>query len=134
MSAIYEFLKEKILWLYNHMHWFTDKEAWWIFRLGAFMEAIGWSLLIGAVIYRSFDLPLDDAFVSVAGRIHGIFFVAYFAGVLATFRSMGWGWWRLVFALGAGVPPFGSIVFEQAMAWDRKKRPVFVRPPVAVED
>lgn len=118
-----------VLWVYDQMHWFTDKEAWWIFRLGAFMEVTGWSLLIGAIIYRSFDLPFDDAFVSVAGRIHGIFFVAYFAAVLATFRSMGWGLWRLGLALAAGVPPFTSLLFEQIMAYHRKKYPVYIEPP-----
>ena len=118
-----------MLFMYDQMHWFTDKEAWWIYRLGCFLEAIGWSLLIGAIIYRRFDLPLDDAFISVAGRIHGMFFVAYFAAVLATFRSMGWGFWRLAGALAAGVPPFTSLLFEQIMAWHRKKYPVVIDPP-----
>lgn len=120
--------------LYNQTHWFTDKEAWWIFRLGAFMEATGWTLLISAIIYRSFDLPLDDTFITIAGRIHGIFFVCYFAGVLATARSMGWGFWRFMTALVVGVPPFTSLVFEQVMAWHRKKHPVVVAPPKALHE
>lgn len=129
MKEITQTTWQGILWVYNQMHWFTDKEAWWIYRLGCFLEAIGWSLLIGAIMYRRFDLPLDDAFISVAGRIHGMFFVAYFAAVLATFRSMGWGFWRLGLALAAGVPPFTSLLFEQIMAWHRKKYPVHVAPP-----
>ena len=58
MQVIIEIMKEflgklggYILWGYNHTHWFTDKEAWFIFRLGAFMEATGWTLLISAIIY-----------------------------------------------------------------------------------
>lgn len=120
---------KNIVWGYNQTHWFTDKEAWWIFRLGAFLEAVGWTLLISAIIYRKFDLPFDDAFISVAGRLHGMFFVAYFAAVVATARSMGWGFWRFVTAILAGIPPFTSLVFEQVMSWHRKKQPVFVSPP-----
>ncbi len=121
--------KQGALWVYNQMHWFTDKEAWWIFRLGAFLEAIGWTLLLSAIVYRSFDLPFADAFISVAGRLHGMFFVAYFAAVLATFRSMGWGLWRLGLALAAGVPPFTSLLFEQIMSYHRKKYPADIEPP-----
>lgn len=121
--------KHYVLWVYDRMHWFTDKEAWWIFRLGAFLEAIGWTLLLSAIIYRSFDLPYADSFISVAGRLHGMFFVAYFAAVLATFRSMGWGVWRFLMAIAAGVPPFTSLLFEQVMAWHRKKYPVPIAPP-----
>jgi integral membrane protein len=118
-----------ILWGYNQTHWFTDKEAWWIFRLGAFMEATGWTLLISAIIYRSLGLPEYESFISVAGRLHGIFFVAYFAGVIATARSMQWGLWRIGFALSLGIPPFTSLIFEQVMSWHRKKVPVYVEPP-----
>lgn len=118
-----------ILWGYNKTHWFTDKEAWWIYRLGAFLEAIGWALLFSAIIYRSQGLPHADSFISVAGRLHGMFFVAYFAAVVATARSMQWGIWRLLFAIAAGIPPFTSLIFEQVMSWHRKKQPVFVEPP-----
>lgn len=118
-----------IVWGYNQTHWFTDKEAWWIYRLGAFLEAVGWTLLISAIVYRRFDLPYDDAFVSIAGRLHGMFFVAYFGAVIATARSMGWGIYRLLLALAAGVPPFTSLLFEQIMSYHRKKYPVSIAPP-----
>lgn len=121
-----------IVWTYNQTHWFTDKEAWWIYRLGAILETIGWTLLISAIIYRKFDLPYDDSFITVAGRIHGIFFIAYFGAVIATARSMGWGIWRLGAALVAGMPPFTSIIFEQVMSIHRKKQPVYVEPPANV--
>jgi len=122
-----------IVWGYNQTHWFTDKEAWFIYRLGAFMEATGWTLLISAIIYRSFGLPEYESFISVAGRLHGIFFVAYFASVIATARSMQWGIWRVGAALALGVPPYTSLVFEQVMSWHRKHRPVYVTPPKDLE-
>lgn len=127
-------IRDYIIWGYNKTHWFTDKEAWWIFRLGAILEAIGWTLLIGAIIYRRFDLPYDDSFVSVAGRIHGMFFVCYFAAVLVTVRSMGWGLWRLGGALVMGIAPYTSLVFEQGMAWHRKKQPAYIEPPKNLND
>jgi len=122
-----------IVWGYNQTHWFTDKEAWFIYRLGAFMEATGWTLLISAIIYRSLGLPEYESFISVAGRLHGIFFVAYFASVIATARSMQWGIWRVGAALALGVPPYTSLVFEQVMSWHRKHRPVYVTPPKDLE-
>jgi integral membrane protein len=129
MKDLFTTIGKYIVWGYNKTHWFTNKEAWWIYRLGAFLEAIGWTLLISAIIYRRFDLPEYESFISVAGRLHGIFFVAYFAAVIATARSMGWGLWRIGLALAAGVPPFTSLVFEQIMSWHRKKHPVHIAPP-----
>jgi len=123
-----------ILWAYNKTHWFTDKEAWWIYRLGAILEATGWTLLISAIIYRSFDLPQYESVISVAGRLHGMFFVAYFFAVVATARSMQWGIWRFSIAILAGIPPFTSLIFEQVMSWHRKKQPVYVAPPNNVND
>lgn len=125
---------EGIRWGYDQTHWFTDKEAWWIYRLGAILETVGWSLLIGAIMYRSFGLPQYETVVTIAGRIHGIFFVCYFAAVVATARSMKWGLGRIIFGLAAGVPPFTALIFEQAMAYDRKKRPVYVAPPANLSE
>lgn len=126
-------LSHPFVWLYNKTHWFTDKEAWGIYRLFAFGEAVGWTLLIGAIVYRGFELPYASSVVTVAGRIHGMIFVSYFVIVLLTARSMGWGIWRITGALLAGMPPYTSIVFEQLMAFQRKKKPVYVAPPVEVD-
>lgn len=123
-----------ILWGYNQMHWFTDKEAWWIYRLGAVLETIGWTLLIAAIVYRRLEFPYADSVVTVAGRLHGVFFVCYFGALLATARSMQWGFWRILFGLGAGVPPYTAIIFEQIMAYNRRKRPVYVAPPTNLKE
>lgn len=123
-----------VTYIYRNTHWFKDKDAWVLFRLFAFMETIGWTLLISAIIYRKFDLPLDDVFVSMAGRIHGILFALYFLFVLITARSMMWGFWRVSVALAAGMPPYTSLLFEKIMAYHRKKYPVYVEPPKEPED
>ncbi len=119
--------------VYNKTHWFTDKEAWALFRFFAILEAVGWTLLIGAITYRSFGLPEYESVISVAGRMHGLFFSLYFLFVLLTARSMKWGFWRVAVALVAGMPPYTALVFEQLMAYDRKKRPVYIRPPVGID-
>ena len=118
-----------VKFVYDKMHWFTDKDAWALYRLFAILEAVGWTLLILSIIYRKFDLPHDDLFVSIAGRIHGVFFALYFVFVLITVRSMMWGFWRTIGALLAGMPPYTSLVFEKIMAYHRKKYPVKVSPP-----
>lgn len=118
-----------VLFVYNKTHWFTDKEAWAVYRLFAFIEALGWILLVSAIIYRSFDMPGYEIAIGIAGRLHGVFFLLYFVFVLLTARSMEWGFWRLSGALLAGMPPFTSVIYERLMAHDRRKNPVIVAPP-----
>lgn len=120
--------------VYNRTHWFTDHEAWVLFRFFAFLEAVGWTLLISAIIYRRFNLPLDDIFISIAGTVHGLFFGLYFLFVLLTARSMNWGIWRVSGALLAGMPPYTAVVYEQIMAWHRKKHPPRVTPPEGADE
>lgn len=115
--------------LYNKTHWFTDQEAWGIYRFFAIAEAAGWTLLILAIIYRSMGLPEAPSVISFAGHIHGMLFVFYFLFVLLVARSMEWGIWRIGMAIVAGMPPFGSIIFEQSMSRYRKRQPAYVEPP-----
>lgn len=119
--------------VYHRTHWFTDQEAWALYRLFAFVEAIGWTLLISAIVYRKFDLPLSHIFVSIAGTVHGLFFGLYFLFVFLTARSMLWGPWRVSFALVAGMPPYTAVIFEQYMARHRKKYPRKVDPPKGLD-
>lgn len=123
-----------ITWLYNKTHWFTDKEAWGLFRFFAFGEIVGWTLLISAIIYRSFGLPEAPSVISFAGHIHGMLFGLYFIMVLLLARSMQWGIWRVGMALAAGMPPYTALVFERIMATHRKKYPKYIEPPKGSED
>ncbi len=126
-------LSKAVTRIYNHTHWFTDREAWTLFRLFAFIETFGWTLLISAIIYRRFDLPLDTIFVSIAGTLHGLFFTLYILFVLLTARSMMWGFWRVSGALLAAMPPYTSLLYEKIMAYHRKKYPVYVEPPSDID-
>jgi len=125
-----EALARPFVWLYNKTHWFTDQEAWAVFRFFAILEAVGWTLLVIAIIYRALGLPEAPSVVSFAGHLHGIGFGLYFLFVFLTARSMEWGIGRIGVAVVAGMPPYGSILFEQFMARQRKKQPVYVTPPV----
>lgn len=121
------------VWLYHKTHLFTDSEAWAIFRFFAILEAVGWTLLIIAIVYRRMGLPEAASVVSFAGHLHGIGFGLYFLFVLLVARSMEWGIAKIGAAIVAGMPPYGSIVFEQLMARQRKKQPVYIEPPKNLE-
>ena len=78
-------------------------------------------------------MPGHDIAVSLAGTTHGLLFILYFVFVFLTARSMMWGFWRVSGALIAGVFPYTSLLYEQMMAYDRRKRPVKVEPPVDID-
>jgi len=123
-----------IIWMYHKTHWFTDREAWGVYRFFAMCEAVGWTLLISAIIYRSLGLPQAPSVISFAGHLHGMLFGFYFLMVLLLARSMEWGVVRIGLALIAGMPPYAALVFERMMAIHRKKYPTYVAPPIGIED
>jgi integral membrane protein len=133
VTAAYNKTLQGVGFVYHRTHWFTDREAWALFRLFAILEAVGWTLLIGAIIYQSLGLPQHESVIIIAGRMHGMFFVLYFSFVLLTARSMEWGFWRVTAGLAMGVGPYTSLIFEQIMAYHRKKHPIAVTPPVNVD-
>jgi hypothetical protein len=47
---------------------------------------------------------------------------------------MEWGARRILVALVAGIPPYGTVVFEQFMARVRKKNPLVIEPPKDLDD
>lgn len=100
---------------------FTEQEAWSLFRLAALSEAFGWTLLISGILVEHFKLPLHRYAVPIAGQIHGLIFLAYFGILLATYTSLGWPRLKFVFAAAAGVPPYGTLVFELWAAHQRRK-------------
>lgn len=92
---------------------FTENEAWGLFRLAAFGEAIGWSLLISGILAARYKLPGHAYILPMAGQVHGLLFLFYFGILLAVYSSLRWPRGRSVVAALAGVVPFGTLVFEQ---------------------
>ena len=122
-------MKRIIKKVYNKMHWFSDADAWILFRLAAFTEAITWTLLISSIIIRNNGLPGGDIAVSIAGTIHGTMLLVYIILIAVLSRSMEWGIWRIVGGLAAGNIPFATIGFERFIRWHRSRNPVSVAAP-----
>ena len=100
---------------------FTDKEAWGLFRIAAFVETFGWTCLIIGILAVKFHWPYGDSYLAVGGSVHGIFYLFYLFIVIFAHRSMKWSPWRFGFAQLISVVPFGALVFEKWVAVRRKK-------------
>lgn len=100
---------------------FTEREAWNIFRLAAFGEAIGWTLLITGIIYKYFGLPNGSDVLKVLGQTHGTLFFAYFVGLLAVARSLRLSRRQFVMAAAMSVPPYGTLIYEKYLAYIRRR-------------
>jgi integral membrane protein len=105
---------------YQQFRPFTDEEAWMLYRLAAFSEAVGWTLLIIGIACKELPVWWNQIPVGIAGRVHGVLFLIYFVAVLLLAPSMGWSWKRIFFACLFGNPPYGSLVFEKWAEQDRK--------------
>ena len=56
---------------------FTEREAWGLFRLAAFGEAFGWTILILGVAINRYNLTGAKYALPIAGQIHGSLFLIY---------------------------------------------------------
>lgn len=112
---------QKLLRGYKNWRPFTEPEAWAIFRVAAFAEAIGWTMLILGVLFRNnVAVSWNEVPVQMAGRVHGGLFMLYIIAVLVLSPSLGWSWFRILIAGACSVPPYGSLVYEQWSAQHRK--------------
>jgi integral membrane protein len=115
-----------------HKNIFSDKEAWGIYRLSAFGEAFGWTLLIGSLGAQKYLMHGNKILVSFAGQIHGLLFFAYIAAVLATYASLGWSF-KKGFLIGLmSVPPYGTLVAEMWLSRARKNKEESIKPFIRV--
>jgi integral membrane protein len=112
----------QILHRYEKSKLFSEIEAWNLFRLAALSEAVGWSLLIIGVIINHYNLPGHSISIIIAGQIHGTIFLIYFAVLLAVYGSSGWSRKKIIIAALAGIPPYGTFVFEQWASYDRQHK------------
>ena len=101
-------------WLsnYEQRKKFTQKEAWKIYKIATWAEALGWTVLITGLLINHYSLPGKNIAIPIAGQIHGTLFIAYFVSVIAVYPSLEWKRINSLFALIAGIPPYGSLIFE----------------------
>ncbi|HSW99106.1 MAG TPA: DUF3817 domain-containing protein [Candidatus Saccharimonadales bacterium] len=99
---------------------FSQEEAWGLFRLAAFAEAAGWALLVIGIGLQKYVWPGSDVPVYLAGRTHGVLFLAYLLAALGLYPNLRWARWKALLAVVASVPPFGSLLFEQWASYQQK--------------
>ncbi|MBV8931681.1 MAG: DUF3817 domain-containing protein [Kutzneria sp.] len=84
----------------------------------AVVEAISWAGLLSGM-YVKYLGSGNQLGVHVFGTVHGVVFLGYLAVVFAVRKPLAWDRRTTVLAVLAGVPPFGSLVFER---WARRTR------------
>jgi integral membrane protein len=100
--------------------WAGGREPSELERLRGFGIAEGVSFLL--LLFVAVPLKRiggEPAFVRVMGPVHGALVVLYVTSVFLAARSLGWRWPRVLGALGAGVLPFGTFVFEARLRRER---------------
>lgn len=93
--------------------WTGGREPTELERLRGFGVAEGISFLL--LLFVAVPLKRvggDPTFVRIMGPIHGALAVLYGTSVFLAGRSLGWRWPRMLAALGAGVLPFGTFLFD----------------------
>lgn len=82
------------------------------FRLVAIAEAISWAgLLIGMLV--KYVVADSEVGVQIFGPVHGVIFIAYVVVAFATWAALRWSTAVGVLAVLAGIPPFGTVIFER---------------------
>lgn len=90
-----------------------------LFKLAAFGEAIGWTLLISGIGLHDYVWVGNPYTINIAGQFHGMLFLMYIAAVLVLSPSLKWRGWQIVLGGLCSVPPYGSLAFELFAAYRR---------------
>ncbi len=92
-----------------------------LFRLAAFVETFGWTLLLIGIAAVTFRWPSARYYIAIGGSVHGILYLFYLFIVIFAHRPLKWSVWRFIFAELISVVPYGALVFEKWVAWRRKR-------------
>ena len=84
-----------------------------LFRLFATAEVVTWAGLIAALVLRA--TGVTDRAVSVAGGIHGFFFLAYCVSTVFVWVNQRWSFGRGFAGLLLSVVPFATYPFERSV-------------------
>jgi integral membrane protein len=112
---------QKMLNKFESARPFREDEAWLLFKIAAGAEAGGWSLLIIGISLKQFVLKGNNIPVLITGQLHGTIFLIYLVAAVGLFPSLGWSRRKAFFAALASVPPYGSLMFEQWAAHQRRR-------------
>lgn len=99
---------------------FREEEAWLLFKIAAFAEAFGWTLLILGILSQRLWFHSNIP-VLITGQLHGTIFLGYISAALGLYPSLGWPRRQAIAAAVASVPPYGSLIFEQWAAHQRHR-------------
>ncbi len=111
---------------------FTEKDAWGLFKLAAIGEACGWTLLISGILCKRYITVGNNVPVLIAGQVHGMLFLIYIVAVVVTYSSLHWSRKRMLVAGIASVPPYGSLIFEQWAAYQRRSQALKIYREISV--
>lgn len=102
---------------------FTDREAWFLFRWSAWLETLGWTLLLIGILFQVTKWPGDTWFLPVGGSLHGLFVIAYMLIAFFAHRSFThkWSIKKMLVAEAISVIPYGALAFELYVAHERKQ-------------
>lgn len=84
-----------------------------LFNLFAKSEAVTWTLLISALIARSFGI--DSLVVTFAGGIHGAVFLGYAVTAALVGVNQRWGFGKTALGIFLAIIPFATLPFETSL-------------------
>lgn len=88
-----------------------SSKAGLVFRIVAIAEAFSWAGLLIAMLFKHV-IGLGEGGVPTMGMVHGVLFIGYVFTSLVVFRALQWRARTLILALGCGIVPLASAVFE----------------------
>lgn len=82
------------------------------FRIAAIAEAVSWTGLLIGMVFKYLVVG-NEIGVQIFGPVHGALFIAYVVLAVGVWRVRSWSSAVGVLAILAGIPPFGTVVFER---------------------
>lgn len=82
---------------------------------------MGWTLLISAILLKTYVLP-NNLIIDIAGQIHGTLFLIYIVASIVLSASLGWNKKQTLIATIASIPPYGTLLWEKILACKRQQK------------
>lgn len=110
--AILEVVKLPAITPLNNI--FTDREAWFLFRWSAWLETVGWTMLLIGILFQVTQWPGESWILPIGASLHGMFVIAYMGIVFGAHRSFKprWSTLKMLVAECINIIPYAVLVFE----------------------